>query len=72
MNSGVKSYVHASAVVENFFPVDNTGIAHIACAYCRFYSKSANRCRLTEEIIYRSENYTGNGCPLNPIEEENK
>ena len=70
IESGVASYVTLRGTVENHFPVDLNGVAHVSCSFCRYYSASANKCRLTEEIIYRAEKYIGHDCPLN-LEEEN-
>ena len=63
--TGVASYVTLAGVVENNFPVDFNGTPHVACAFCRFYSSQSNKCRLTEEIIYKGQNYVGHECPLN-------
>ena len=66
---GVASYVTLKGMVENNFPVDRNGSAHVTCAYCRFYSQQSNKCRLTEEIIYGANKYIGHVCPLGMEEE---
>lgn len=63
--TGVASYVTLRGEVVNNFPVDFNGNTHVTCAYCRYYSSTANKCRLTEEIIYGAQKYVGHDCPLN-------
>lgn len=68
MNSGVATYIVAEAKVQNSFPVDFKGNVHISCSYCEYYSRTANKCYLTSEIIYKADSFTGNQCPLEPLE----
>lgn len=63
--TGVASYVKLSGRVENNFPVDFNGAAHVSCSFCRYFSQQANKCRLTEEIIFMANKYVGHDCPLN-------
>lgn len=60
--SGVSSYVHGVARVENFFPVDSRGNAHVCCAYCDYFN--GRSCRLTHEIVYGPDKYVGARCPM--------
>lgn len=64
---GISSYVMLRGVVENNFPVDKNGVAHVTCEFCRYYGSA--RCRLTDEIVYRGDRYVGHECPLNKEEE---
>ena len=68
--SGVKSYIHATATVEVTFPVDNRGRADITCYQCRFFSRQNGVCQLTKQISEFPQQYVGSRCPLR-IEEVN-
>ena len=67
--NGVSAYIHAKGIISNNFPVDNRGNIYCCCYYCKYYSKSYNICKLTDEIILYADNFVGAKCPLN-IEEE--
>lgn len=66
--SGIPDYVHAQAIITVHFPIDERGNKYIACEYCRYYSRSTNRCRLTDEPIAFPAKYVGGQCPLEEIE----
>lgn len=68
--SGVKSYIYATATVEVTFPVDNKGRADITCYQCRFFSRQNGVCQLTKQISEFPQQYVGSHCPLR-IEEVN-
>lgn len=69
-DSGVDSYVIGRCVVEVAFPVDRRGKAEIACKHCNFFSRSSQRCGITNQVINYPEHFVGTKCPL--IYEENK
>lgn len=62
--SGVKAYIIGRAVVEVGFPVDFNGREEVNCYKCKFFSRSTDRCRLTEEIVAYPKIYRGANCPL--------
>lgn len=68
--SGIKRYIKARAVVEVGFPVDDRDNEYIRCEYCPFYSPTARRCRLTEEVVPFPMKYVGGECPLELQESE--
>lgn len=68
--SGVASYIHAHAVVEVFFPVDNKGNADICCAQCFYYREASKRCGLNFEVCEYPNKYVGSSCPLVRTDEE--
>jgi len=70
--SGVSSYVHASAIVDVFFPVDRHGNADISCEQCYYYRRQSRSCALNGEIVQYPTKYVGSSCPLRPVEDEEK
>lgn len=71
-DSGVKSFIKATATVTVFFPVDMKGRADVNCMACKFFSRTSGKCVLTQEISEYPKNYIGSNCPLNVIEELQK
>lgn len=69
IENGVAKYLIAKGTVSNSFPVDNKGVVYCCCTYCKFYSKSYNICKLTDEIILYADKFVGAKCPLD-VEEE--
>ena len=70
-DNGVSSYVHATATVDVYFPVDDRGNAHITCRHCYYYREASHRCGLNYEICSFPDKYVGDNCPLEPITDEN-
>lgn len=68
--SGVKSYIHAQATVDIFFPVDLKGNADISCNQCYYFRRQSRSCALNGEICQYPERYVGDSCPLEEVEEE--
>ena len=66
-DSGVSSYIHATATVDVFFPVDDRGNADISCRQCYYYRDSQHRCGLNWEICEKPDRYVGSQCPLQPV-----
>lgn len=66
-DSGIASYIKASAVVETYFPVDYRGNAEIACKHCNYFIRSTQRCGLTQQIVNYPERYVGECCPLEEV-----
>ena len=62
--TGVSDYVRGVAEVENHFPVDERGVAHITCSHCRYYRFTTPKCGLNGEICDFPEKYRGARCPL--------
>ena len=63
--SGVSSYIVATATVGVNFPVDFRGNSHVCCAMCDLWSKTSGRCPLTHAISEFPDKYVGSRCPLN-------
>ena len=68
--TGVKTYIKATAKVEVHFPVDWRGSVEIACKHCPFYVRATQRCGLNQTIINYPEKYVGEYCPLESEEEQ--
>ncbi|MEE0299879.1 MAG: hypothetical protein UD963_11360 [Christensenellales bacterium] len=66
--SGVKSYIHATAAVAVHFPVDWNGREHIACIHCPYLSGNDRICQLNKEPVFYPEKYVGPACPLTGME----
>lgn len=64
LENGVQTYVHAIGTIENHFPVDSRGNIYACCAYCKYYSRSYNSCKITSELIIMADKYVGHNCPL--------
>lgn len=62
--SGVTRYVHASATVDVFFPVDNKGNADVCCMQCEFFHRNSSRCGLNDRLSAYPQKYIGQDCPL--------
>lgn len=62
--TGVSKYVKGIATVENFFPVDDKGVAHLSCTHCRFYLRRNNECALNKELCHFPDHNLGDKCPL--------
>ena len=62
--TGITDYIHASAKVEVFFPVDSRGNAQINCRQCYYFNNTTNRCRLNGEVCQYPDKFVGGSCPL--------
>lgn len=65
--SGITSYVHATATVDVFFPVDKRGSADISCHQCPYLSSNERMCQLNKEPTAYPNKYVGGKCPLKII-----
>lgn len=70
--TGITSYIHASAKVEVFFPVDSRGNAQVCCRQCYYFNNTTNRCRLNGEVCQYPDKFVGGSCPLDVDTEENE
>lgn len=68
--TGISAYVHAQAVVDVYFPIDNRGNEDISCKQCFFYRDSTNRCGLTYEVCQYPNKYVGDSCPLHRVDDD--
>ena len=68
--SGVASYIHAVAKVDQYFPVDSRGNAHICCEECFFYRDSSRSCALNHESCTFPSKYVGGACPLIQVDDK--
>ena len=68
--TGVTSYIHATATVHVYFPVDDRGNSHISCRNCYFYRENAHRCGLNWEVCEYPDKYVGSECPLKPVTDD--
>lgn len=64
--SGVSGYIHASAKVEVFFPIDQRGNADISCRQCWYFRSQSRTCGLNGEVCQYPDKYVGAMCPLKP------
>lgn len=62
--NGVSGYVHATATVEVFFPVDGKGNADVCCMQCEYFHRTSSRCGLNDKICAYPQKYIGQNCPL--------
>lgn len=62
--SGVKSYVKGTCIVEVSFPIDWRDNAEVNCYQCKFFSRNNGICQLTKEISEFPTKYIGSHCPL--------
>ena len=63
-DSGVASYVHATATIDIHFPVDGRGVAHITCEQCYYFRQNYRTCGLNGKVCAFPNRYVGAGCPL--------
>lgn len=63
-DNGITDYIHASATVEVYFPIDSRGNSHVCCAQCYYFNNTTTRCRLNGEVCAFPNNYVGGSCPL--------
>ena len=63
--SGVTAYVHATATIDVYFPVDAKGNADVNCFQCEMFHRSSSRCGINGKICAYPQKYIGQYCPLN-------
>lgn len=68
--SGVQDYVHATATVDVFFPIDKNGNAYVRCDQCYYFKEQSKRCALNGEVCAFPTKYVGDSCPLTPVVDE--
>lgn len=69
-DSGIKGYVHATAVISVSFPIDWQDKSHIACKYCPFLSSNERMCQLNKMPVAFPMNKVGDFCPLEEVKED--
>lgn len=62
--TGVSKYIHASAVVNVYFPIDLKGNADISCSQCYYFRRNYKTCGLNGEVCQYPEKFVGSECPL--------
>lgn len=67
--SGVASYIHTTATVHVYFPIDVKGNPDISCKQCYYFRRASSSCALNGEICQYPDKYVGASCPLQPDEE---
>lgn len=67
--TGISSYVKATATVTVYFPVDMKGNPDICCRQCYFFRTASNSCALNGEVCAYPNKYVGGLCPLRVKEE---
>ncbi len=71
--TGITGYIHASAKIEVYFPIDSRGNAHICCNECFYHNPSTHRCRANGEVAsFEPNKYVGTNCPLEMDTDENE
>lgn len=68
--TGISRYVHATATVDVYFPVDARGVPAICCEQCPYYRVNSRRCGLTDRVCAYPGKYVGAGCPLREVKGE--
>lgn len=68
--NGIADYVHATAVVDVFFPVDFKGNAAICCDQCYYYRRTYQTCGLNGEVCQYPSKFVGGSCPLKPADDK--
>lgn len=63
-DSGVASYVKATAMVTVYFPVDYKGNADISCNQCPYFRRQSRSCALNNAVCNYPEKYVAVECPL--------
>lgn len=63
--SGVTAYVHATATIDVYFPVDAKGVADVNCYQCEMFHRTSSRCGINGKICAYPQKYIGQYCPLN-------
>ena len=69
--NGVSSYIHATATIDVYFPVDAKGNADVNCYQCEYFHRTSSRCGLNDRLCAYTQKYIGQYCPLN-FEKENE
>lgn len=69
-DTGVTSYIHATATVHVYFPVNERGNADISCRQCYYFRESQRRCALNWEVCEYPDRFVGSECPLKPDTDE--
>ena len=64
--SGVVSYIHATATVDVYFPVDAKGNADVSCYQCNYFRRQSSTCGLNDKPCAYPSKYVGEWCPLEP------
>ena len=68
--SGISRYIHARAVIDVYFPVDERGGDYVKCEFCKLYNANTRRCSDTGEIIAFPGKNVGGYCRLKETESE--
>lgn len=63
-DTGISRYVHATATVDVWFPVDHKGNEDVCCAQCPFFNASFRSCSLNDKLCAYPSKYVGADCPL--------
>lgn len=64
LESGVAKYITVKTQVAWKIPVDIKGAVLACCAFCWYYSSSANRCNLTHDYCVSPSKYVNGTCPF--------
>lgn len=68
--SGVKAYVPALAIVQNYFPIDHNDREYCCCEECFYYREASKTCGLNHKPVLFPGRYVGDYCPLQRVTEE--
>lgn len=63
-DSGVTSYVHGRAIIDQYWPVDARGNECVNCAQCFYFRNSSGRCAITGEVSAFPSKFVGASCPM--------
>ena len=68
-DSGVAAYVTGVANIKVYFPVARNGNAAINCKQCPYLSTNERMCQLNKAPVAFPNQYVGDNCPLERIDE---
>lgn len=66
--SGVASYVEATATIKVYFPIDFKGRKEIACKHCPYLSSNERMCQLNKQPVAYPMTMVGDWCPLEEVQ----
>jgi len=69
-DTGVSGYIHATAEVDVYFPIDMRGTPEICCRMCYYFRTGSSSCALNGEVCEYPQKYVGGSCPLKRVEED--
>ena len=69
LETGVKRFIKARAMIEVAFPVDWNERKYVCCVQCPYLSSNKRMCQLNKQPVQFPQRYVGYNFPLAIIEE---